>query len=488
MNKYLSSLKAKLSGGPFKEGRFVTNVATIIAGTLFSQIIALLAMPILARIYSPEDFGVLATFVMLANNLAMLACLQYQGAIILPKRKETAFVIWIGCLCLTTIIALLCGLIFLFFDDAIAKWLSSPRLENWLWLVPISIFAWGGFEASAIWNTRLKKFKNISIATVQRRLGMSGLQLSLGGVAGSEVGLITGQVTGEILGFATLGSRGMKHAPQKGWKYFNWRMLKILVYRYRRFPQFTLFSSFASALARNMPVLCLGIYFNPAIVGFFALAYKGLVGPLQIGVTSITRVFFERANRAKIAGNLSELTLKAYQRLVIVTLTPLIMVAMVAPDITVFILGKDWYQTGIYIRWLCFWVFFMATASPLHRLFVILERQNELAVINGLLFLFSTTALIIGGESGDSVFTIAIYSMAASVIWLGQGARILFIAGVNLKGAIKVIFHELLKSLPYLLGLAAAVQLTSNIYIRTLIFVILMAIFGLNRIKEVIQK
>jgi hypothetical protein len=53
MIKRLPALRNKLFGEVFGEGRFVTNVATIIAGTASSQLIALLAMPILVRLYSP---------------------------------------------------------------------------------------------------------------------------------------------------------------------------------------------------------------------------------------------------------------------------------------------------------------------------------------------------------------------------------------------------------------------------------------------------
>ena len=132
------------------EGKFVTNVATIIAGTASSQVIALLAMPILVRIYTPENFGVAATFVMLANNLSMLACLQYQGAIILPRRNEAAFAIWIGCLWLALIVALICLIPIILFSTEIAELLGSPLLADWLWLIPLSVFACGSFEASII--------------------------------------------------------------------------------------------------------------------------------------------------------------------------------------------------------------------------------------------------------------------------------------------------------------------------------------------------
>ena len=64
---------------------------------------------------------------------------------------------------------------------------------------------------------------------------------------------------------------------------------------------------------------------------------------------SVTRVFFERANRAHQAGNLATLTLRAYRRLVIIVLTPLLLLYVIAPDATALILGEEGSQTGVYI-------------------------------------------------------------------------------------------------------------------------------------------
>ena len=43
-------------------GAFFQGVATVVTGTVISRIIAFAAIPIVSRLYSPEDFGVLALF------------------------------------------------------------------------------------------------------------------------------------------------------------------------------------------------------------------------------------------------------------------------------------------------------------------------------------------------------------------------------------------------------------------------------------------
>ena len=101
------------------------------------------------------------------------------------------------------------------------------------------------------------------------------------------------------------------------------RRMLILLHRYRRFPIYDLSSSVTAAIARNLPVLLLSYFFTPAVVGFFAVGYRMVAGPLQIGAASVTQVFFQRANEARQAGNLDNITQQAFERLAAIFMTPL---------------------------------------------------------------------------------------------------------------------------------------------------------------------
>jgi len=467
MTNLVTKIRSQLEKGPLGEGRFVRNVLTILAGTAFSQAISLAAMPFLARLFTPSDFGMLATFTALSNMLAMFACMSYQGAIILPRRQEAAFTLWITCIIISTITSAVIGVILWLFDTNIVGWLGNPGLLNWLWLVPVSMLAWGIFEATSLWCTRNKDFTNISAAMIKKRLVLSGSQLAFGlaSATRSASGLITGQIFGEITGVFVIARRALKHVPKRYWKSVRWQRIMVLLHRYRRFPLYDLASSFAAALARSMPVIVLGIFFTPAIVGFFAMANRLVAAPMQLGTTSITRVFFERANRAKLAGNLDTMTSEVYRRLVTILLTPLGLLAIAAPDLVVILLGDKWEESGHYLRWLAGWFFFVSTTSPLHRLFAVLEKQDELAIINGLLFLVSTAALVTGGMLDDARLTLALFAIASSALWFIQCIRVMHIAGVPAISIVRILSQEAIQTAPYLAAMLAIQYFVSNLFV-----------------------
>jgi len=58
-----------------KENRLVKHVVVLAGGTAFAQLITMLLMPVLTRLYSPEDFNVLAVYVALVSVASVAASL-----------------------------------------------------------------------------------------------------------------------------------------------------------------------------------------------------------------------------------------------------------------------------------------------------------------------------------------------------------------------------------------------------------------------------
>ncbi|HJP05761.1 MAG TPA: lipopolysaccharide biosynthesis protein, partial [Gammaproteobacteria bacterium] len=62
MIKAFASLAERASAFIGSRSNFFRDVVVILTGTVASRIIVLLAIPFLARIYTPAEFGVLALF------------------------------------------------------------------------------------------------------------------------------------------------------------------------------------------------------------------------------------------------------------------------------------------------------------------------------------------------------------------------------------------------------------------------------------------
>ena len=64
---------------------FGRNSAKLLSSNAIAQIIGLLIYPILSRLYSPDDFGLVNLFLSIGGVITLFATAEYQYAIMLPK-------------------------------------------------------------------------------------------------------------------------------------------------------------------------------------------------------------------------------------------------------------------------------------------------------------------------------------------------------------------------------------------------------------------
>ena len=72
---------------PIGEG-VLHSVAKLAGGTAVSRLVVLMAAPLLTRIYTPDDFGVLAVYGSIVNIAVVLSSLRFEFAIPLPEQED----------------------------------------------------------------------------------------------------------------------------------------------------------------------------------------------------------------------------------------------------------------------------------------------------------------------------------------------------------------------------------------------------------------
>ena len=72
------------------KSEFNRNILTLMTGSTIANAIPVAISPILTRIYSPEDFGLLALFLAVTTIFGTIVNGRYELAIMLPKKDEDA--------------------------------------------------------------------------------------------------------------------------------------------------------------------------------------------------------------------------------------------------------------------------------------------------------------------------------------------------------------------------------------------------------------
>lgn len=401
MNAALARLKALLP-----KSSFARNVAVLAGGTAAGQAIVVLASPILTRLYTPEDFGVLAVYSSLLGILSTVAALRYELAIPLPEKDEDAAALVRLSLVIVIGMSLLVGFGVWNCIDIILKLFS---IGSYIWLLPFGLFTVGMYQVFNYWAIRKCLFNHISRTKFNQSLAMISTQLILGLLIKNPFGLIIGNILGGTVGASTLSSSYRKIELKPS--FFK---IKHVAKKYIRFPLISSFSSLLNSGALQLPSLLIAWLYGSTAAGWFALVQKVMGLPMTLIGQAVAQVYFGEAShlmRIKDFHSLSKLYIKLTYRLLLITLFPALIIGLGGREIFGLIFGIQWETAGSYAQILVLMFVFQLISAPLSQTMNILNRQHWQLLWDGGRFTGIITTFLLAKTLKLTMYlTIVIYS------------------------------------------------------------------------------
>ncbi|WP_223701281.1 lipopolysaccharide biosynthesis protein [Sutcliffiella deserti] len=402
--------------GKLKKGSFAKNVAVLMSGTAISQGLLVAAAPILSRLYDPASFGIFTLFSSIVIILSVIATWRYELAIVLPKEDEDASnVLFVSMICvgLTTIVSII---LVLLLGDMFSQAMGSPELKPWLWWLPVSIFASGVFQSLNYWYTRKQHFGRVASSKALRSVGTLGVQIPMGLLYATPLGLVIGYVVGHIVSFITLLAHFMKQYKEPVKQSISVENSKKVAKEYKDFPKFSAPQAFINSLSQNIPAFLLAFYFGPEVVGLYSLSHRLLNMPITLIGQSVKQVFLQKASHAfNHNENVYRILIKATAGLAVIGFIPSIIIAIWGKPFFAFTLGSEWYEAGGYAQWMILWLFVGFVNSPSFVVIQVYGYQKYLMYYEILLFIARTLTIVIGGLYYTALTSIALYSVAGAV-------------------------------------------------------------------------
>lgn len=417
----------------FKQGSSARNVLTLMSGTAIAQGLTLGFAPVLTRIYKPEDFGVLGLYISIVGILSVIICWRYELAIVLPRENKDAANILIMSIIINAGMCILALLGVVFFADTLSSWVGMPELVSWLWLMPISLFLSGLYQAFNYWSTRNKQFKRLSISKVNRAATGGGCQLGLGFLTNLGAGgLLGGYIFGQLAGAGVLIGQVLKNDCKAILSAISRSTMVKQAGKYRKYPIYGSWPSLLNNLTASIPVFFFARFFDSAIVGFYSLGMRILQVPLSLIGMSVSQVFFQRiAEEYNRGGMIQPLVQKTFKRLFLLSL-PVLCVMLLAPPLFELLFGVEWRIAGVYVQILSPALAIKFVASPLSIVFEVLNRQ-EISTIWKIISLLSTSAFLVGSLLFNSPFySVVFLSINDTFLYSLYLLMIFKISGVNI--------------------------------------------------------
>ena len=430
---------------------FLANVLKLVTGSIVAQAVAILVTPIVTRLFAPEPFGIAALFTSIVTVISVVSCLRYELAIMLPKTDEEAANILSVSVCSVVIISAVTALFFFLAGDVIANALNAPKLKIYLWMLPLAVLSKGLFLAFNFWDSRMKRFGQLSFVRVVSSLTTQTTKVGAGFAGHVSGGVLIGtNVLGYVVSASMLGGQIWRDNHQLLKGNIRWKNMLEEVVRYKEFPIYSTWAILLETTSHQLAPLFLAIFFSSGVVGFFALGLRVLSFPIRLIGQAIGQVFFQKAAEVQHKGQLNEVVKEVFQRMISLGMFPFLLLALLGKDLFSFVFGSQWAEAGVYIQMLSLWIFFVFILTPLSNLFSVLEVQKEGFYCNLSLFLSRAISLSIGGILGSPRLAIALFSVVGTVGSSWMCLWILYKAKVSVTTSTAILARYLLLSLPFL--------------------------------------
>ena len=377
----------------------MAGIASLAGGETFRQALNVLLIPVLVRLYSPEEYGVFTLFTALVFLLFPLAAFRLEMAIPMVRHQRVAQTL--------VFLSLVCGLFF-----------SSVVLVFSPWIA-LGVFGASTYQVLSCWLSREKKFYAITWTRVAQTVTQFAIQCGLGWWMGGAKGLIIGMVVGQYVGIATLARAGgiaLSWARPRYWM----RLLR----RYYAFFIYNLPATVVSTISFEACPLLFALFYPIESVGYLGLTLRVLGLPSALIGQAVGKVFYPTYSQLKSPEEARHFVQRCLRQLIMVSAVVFTFVGLTAPKLFSVVCGPEWAQAGRFAQLLCPWFFANLVTSPLLAIAMVKDKQKQLLQFNIVGALFRLLPLILFGPMMKIETAILIYGLVGVIF---DGVRLLWV-------------------------------------------------------------
>lgn len=364
-------------------GQVFKGMVTMALGSGAAKAIALLVVPLLTRIYTPQDYGVLSVFTSLIFLLVPFLTFRYVMAIPLPRRDGLAMnLLALSCL-LMVITTSLITLILALFGEVLLAPFSMQALVPWWWLLGLGLLGTAGYETATLWASRRRAYKPIARSQITQSIGGALAKLGLGLAGLTSVGLLVGQVVTQSAGTGSLVRRFYADL-QENWRYVSWTRIRQAASLYRRFPTWRMPSQVLLAFSIQAPVLLTALIYDAGTTGQLGLAIMAISLPMALIGDNMSKAYYAEMSAIgrKHPDKIHQVTWSVIRTLTALSIAPVAVLALFGEPLFTLVFGEQWGAAGRYAAILSLFLLSQFATSPVVRVFSVMGRERVFLFIN----------------------------------------------------------------------------------------------------------
>lgn len=312
------------------------NALLISGGTFAGQIITFVALPFLARLYSPEEFGVYSLALTVVALGLPVAVLRLDRAMLLPRLDSTTkSLLWAALIVAFAVSA----------ATGAGTWILGTfhRDPTVSVLVGVLMLTSAAIALLVPLASRAGDYGSIGVRTAVQSVASTAAQFAFGIGRLTSVGLIGGALAGSAVGVAVLSP----YARRLGGRASAAKAFASLR-AYWRFPVIFMPIACMTLFAQQLPLLFSAAFFGLGAAGVVGMAERIVAIPVTLLGLAVGTVFeseLARSLRARSGGIVRRYLLTSLA-LAVVGLFIGAFLALMAPWGLTLLFGQNWTVAG----------------------------------------------------------------------------------------------------------------------------------------------
>ena len=302
-----------------------------------------MASPILTRLYTPDDFGILSIYLFLIILSTCVATFKFEMAIFSPRGEISVLNICRLAIATSSVIS---SLILVFVT--LTGGFSSTHINSGLpaqvyYILPIALFL--SSNVVILSQALIRQSKYIGLAWTKI---LQNLMAAIFSIVLALIAVPTGLVFSHVIGLAVACCLLLKFYPTVlGKKAFLKLPLWSVAKKYYKYPLYMVPSGILNILATNIPLVIISSSFGLAAAGYFGLAQRTLHAPATMIGNAVGDVFRQQASKdLRDGGSCRLLMIKMTSGLLAISAIPFVSLYYWVVDLFPVVFGSEWTVAG----------------------------------------------------------------------------------------------------------------------------------------------
>ncbi|MPW36264.1 lipopolysaccharide biosynthesis protein [Vibrio sp. B1Z05] len=390
----------------------------LLLGTIGSQVIPIMLLPFISRLYSAEEFATLSIFMALSGFFSIIFTLKLELGIPVSKNNRSASELYRATILIAILLYILTTLFIFLFINVGGEIFSLKNHE--LLLIPTCSFLLALININQSYLNYFTKYQVMALNRFVNSVGNNLFNLIY------VMNLTYGAIFG-LFASCLFVTRFKELSVKKN------RILKAYVTLKRNsiFPKTTLPHALINSLKINSIPIVFPLLFSKTELGYYFFANKILLLPSMLIGASVAQVFFRSiAKRYNEHKSIEKNVLFYMLTLFLIAAIPSLLTFEFLPDLFGFVFGDSWIISGEYAKMFLPYIVLHFVASSSSVILIVIKKQKQAlywGVIESIMFVFIfLVGSLVGLSVTDVLFTVSmIFSVYFPVyfIWIYKSVR-----------------------------------------------------------------